>query len=164
MKSLKVISVLLVCIFFSAAVAICAQEQNTINILEQLSQELERGKVVTPREWRAIKNPIRNMLNQGATREDLRNMLEDLSRKDLRGRDLENTVNAVNDLVNKGENPKEAGNIVSQAAHAAQAQGLKGKDLAAKVHEAVGQRKQELEKTQKMKQEGKGRGVNKGKK
>lgn len=183
MKSLRIISVLLVCIFFSAAVAIYAQEQNNSNILEQLSQELERDKVFTPREFKAIKNPIKNMLNKGATKEGLRNMLEDLSKKDLRGRDLENMVNAVNDLVNKGVHPREAGNIVSQAAHAAQAQGLKGKALAAKVHEAIHQRKQGLENPEKIKQEikrkergkeepglaptggqGKGRELNKGKK
>ncbi|MEI8350556.1 MAG: hypothetical protein WCI77_10450 [Candidatus Omnitrophota bacterium] len=81
-------------------------------------------------------------------------MLEDLSRSEVRGKDLEKTVKDANDLVNKGEHPKEAGNIVSQAAHAAQVQGLKGRDLAAKVHEAIRQRKQEREKTKEMKQEG----------
>jgi len=155
MKSLRIISVLLVCLFFSAIVSLYAQEQNTNKIMEQLNQELEKDKVFTPRELKTIKKPVKNMLDKGATKEDLKNMLEDLSRSEVRGRDLENTVNAANDLVNKGEHPKEAGNIVSQAAHAAQAQGLKGRDLAAKVHEAIRQRKQEREKTKKMKQEDK---------
>ena len=34
----------------------------------------------------------------------------------------------MNDLVNNGTNPKEAGNLVSQAATQAYAEGLKGKD------------------------------------
>jgi hypothetical protein len=153
MKSLRIISVLLVCIFFSATVFLYAQEQNTNKIIEQLNQELEKDKVFTRRELRTIKKPVKNMLDKGATKEDLKNMLKDLSRSGVRGKDLENTVNAANDLVNNGENPKEAGNIVSQAAHAAQAQGLKGRDLAAKVHEAIRQRKQEREKTKKTKQE-----------
>ena len=51
----------------------------------------------------------------------------------------------MNDLVNDGEDPKVAGNIVSQAAHSAQLEGLRGKDLAARVHAAIQQRKQERE-------------------
>jgi hypothetical protein len=183
MKSLRIISVLLVCIFFSTVVSLYAQEKNTNNIMEQLNRELEKDKVFTPWELKTIKRPVKNMLDKGATKEDLKNMLEDLSKKEIRGEDLENTVNAANDLVNKGEHPREAGNIVSQAAHAAQAQGLKGRDLAAKVHEAIRHRKQEREKMKEMKREGKrkergkeepgwvpaggqgkGRGVNKGKK
>lgn len=37
---------------------------------------------------------------------------------------------------------KEAGNTVSQAAHTAKAEGLKGQELAGKVHEAVDARKE----------------------
>jgi len=156
LKSLRIISVFFVCLFFSAAaVSLYAQEKNTNKIVEQLNQELEKDKVFTSRELKTIKNPVKNMLDKGATKEDIKNMLEDLSKSEVRGRDLENTVNAANDLVNKGEHPREAGNIVSQAAHAAQAQGLKGKDLAAKVHDAIRQRKQEREKIGEVRQEGK---------
>ena len=44
------------------------------------------------------------------------------------------------------EQDKETGNVVSQAAHKAQAEGLKGEDLAAKVHEAIEERKESREK------------------
>lgn len=40
---------------------------------------------------------------------------------------------------------KGSGNAVSQAAHAARAEGLKGKDLAEKVHEAIENRKESKE-------------------
>ncbi len=152
MKSLRIIGVLIVCIFFSVAVSLSAQEQSTDKIIEQLNRELYNDKAFTRRELKTIEKPIKNMLDKGATKEGLKNMLENLSKKEIRGKDLESTVNAANDLVNKGEHPKEAGNIVSQAAHAAQAQGLKGRDLAAKVHEAISQRKQEQEKTKEMRQ------------
>ncbi|MBN1914238.1 MAG: hypothetical protein JW788_07570 [Candidatus Omnitrophica bacterium] len=154
MKSFRIISMLFVCIFFLATVSLYAQGQNTDNIMKQLNQELEKEKVFTPQELKTIKKPIKNMLDKGAIKEDLKNMLKDLSKEEVRGKDLESIVNTANDLVNNGEHPKEAGNIVSQAAHAAQAQGLKGRDLAAKVHEAIRQRKQGREKTNKMKQEG----------
>jgi NIMA (never in mitosis gene a)-related kinase len=57
------------------------------------------------------------------------------------------------DLVNEGESPKEAGNVVSQAAAQAHQQGLKGKDLAAKVHEAVQQRKAQKDEAKKKERE-----------
>ncbi|MEI8350557.1 MAG: hypothetical protein WCI77_10455 [Candidatus Omnitrophota bacterium] len=66
MRSLIIITVLVVCIFFSAAVSIHAQEKNADKIMEQLNQELEKDKVFTPRELETIKNPVKNMLNKGA--------------------------------------------------------------------------------------------------
>jgi hypothetical protein len=56
-------------------------------------------------------------------------------------------------LITNGENPKNAGNIVSRAAHEAHAQGLKGRDLANKVHEAIQKRKQERNRLKQLKKE-----------
>ena len=52
----------------------------------------------------------------------------------------------------EGKGPeKETGNVVSRAAHKAQEEGLKGEDLAEKVHEAIAERKEahEAEKLEK---------------
>jgi len=51
---------------------------------------------------------------------------------------------SVKDLMKHGASAEDAKNVVAQAAHQAKAQGLKGKDLAAKVHEAVKARKAQM--------------------
>lgn len=102
-----------------------------------------RQKGISEKDINLVQKPINNMLKQGATREDIEKVISDLSEKGMKGRNLRNTLIAMNDLINNGENPKNAGNIVSRAAHEAHAQGLKGRDLANKVHEAIQQRKKE---------------------
>jgi mannitol-specific phosphotransferase system IIBC component len=59
--------------------------------------------------------------------------------------DAPSVSSSVKTLVESGASADEAKNVVAQAAHQAKAQGLKGKDLAAKVHEAVKARKAQLE-------------------
>jgi len=142
---------LVTCIGFLLAALAYAEQQDSNAILSQLNKELEKDAVFTPHDLRPIEKPLKNMLDKGATKEDLKNLLKDLSQKKIKGSELKNTVDSMNDLVNSGENPKEAGNIVSRAAHLAQAQGLKGTALAAKVHEAIKQRKAEREKLKEQK-------------
>ena len=61
--------------------------------------------------------------------------------------DVSSVSSSVKTLIDSGASADEAKNVVAQAAHQAKAQGLKGKDLAAKVHEAVKARKAQLEET-----------------
>jgi len=131
---------------FLLAALVYAQEQDSSVIVDQLNNELEKEAAFTPQDLNPIKKPLKNMLDKGAAKEDLKKVLKDLSENRIKGKDLKNTVDSMNDLVNSGESPKEAGNIVSRAAHLAQAQGLKGTALVAKVHEAIKQRKAEREK------------------
>jgi len=102
-----------------------------------------RQKGISEKDITLVQKPINNMLTQGATREDIEKVIIDLQEKGMKGQNLRNSLISMNDLINNGENPKNAGNIVSRAAHEAHAQGLKGRDLANKVHEAIQQRKQE---------------------
>jgi len=119
-----------------------AQEERPPIIAEVLSNELEQ-EGVAKEDVGAIKNTIKEMLDQGASKEEIKSVVSDLNKKGVKGAELKESVDSVNNLVKEGEDIKEAGNIVSKAAHAAKAEGLKGKDLAAKVHEAIQQRKQE---------------------
>lgn len=145
MRKNLIIALLLVGLTFWSSSQTHAQIKDKNAILKYLNSELEKEAGFTPRELKSIEGPLKNMLDKGATKNDLKGVLVDLSKKDIKGDNLKNTVNSMNDLVNSGESPKEAGNIVSHAAHQALAQGLKGKDLAAKVHEAISQRKIERE-------------------
>ena len=151
MKRILRMGTFMVCIGFLFAAFAYAQKQDSNAIVNQLNNELEKAAVFTPQDLKPIEKPLKNMLDKGATKEDLRNLLKDLSRKEIKGKELKNTVDSMNDLVNSGENPRGAGNIVSRAAHLAQAQGLKGTALAAKVHEAIRQRKAEREKLKEQK-------------
>jgi hypothetical protein len=84
-----------------------------------------------------LKEPVKEMLANGASKDDIVKPLVELSKNEVKGNDLKNSAESMNELVKSGATPKEAGNVVSQAAHQAQAEGIKGKALAAKVHEAV---------------------------
>jgi hypothetical protein len=139
-----------VCLFSGT---VFAAEKDTNAIVEQLNAELEKAKVFVPDELKSIDKPMKNMVDKGATKDELKKVLTDLANAGAKGGTLKSSVESMNDLVNSGETPKEAGNIVSQAAHQAKAAGLKGKDLAAKVHEAIKQRKAEKEKLKKEKKE-----------
>jgi len=128
------------------ASTVLAAEQETAAVVSQLSNELQKERVATSTELKAMHGYMKNMIDKGATKEDLKKTMVDLSKKGIKGEDLKNSMNSMNELVNSGDTAKEAGNTVSAAAHQAKMQGLKGKDLAAKVHEAVRQRKMDMEK------------------
>jgi hypothetical protein len=146
MERLLRTGILMFCTVFLWAALAYAQEQDSNAIVNQLNTELEKEATFTPQDLKPIGKPLKNMLDKGAAKEDLKKVLKDLSEKGIKGKDLKSTVDSMNDLVNSGESPKEAGNIVSRAAHQAQAQGLKGTALAAKVREAIKQRKAERDK------------------
>ena len=69
--------------------------------------------------------------------------------------DASSVSSSVKTLVDSGASADEAKNIVARAAHQAKAQGLKGKDLAAKVHEVAKARKAQLEEAKKKAKEAK---------
>ena len=129
-------------ICFLSSVDIFAQEEDAAAVAEELSSELQ-SEGVPEADVQGIQKPIKEMLKKGAGKKDIKNAVSDLSKNGVKGKDLKKSVDSMNDLVQDGESPEEAGNIVSKAAKEARAQGLKGRDLAAKVHEAIEQRKQE---------------------
>jgi hypothetical protein len=112
-----------------------------------------RQKGISENDITLAQKPINKMLKQGATRMDIERVIIDLSEKGMEGQNLRNSLISMNDLINDGEHPQNAGNIVSRAAHEAHAQGLKGRDLANKVHEAIQQRKQERNRLKQLKKE-----------
>lgn len=69
--------------------------------------------------------------------------------------DVSSVSSSVKTLVDSGASAEEAKSIVAQAATQAKAQGLKGKDLAAKVHEAAKARKGQFEEAKKKAKEAK---------
>ena len=153
MKRSMVIGFCLISVVCLFSGTVFAAEKDTNAIVEQLNAELEKAKVFVPDELKSIDKPMKNMVDKGATKDELKKVLTDLANAGAKGGTLKSSVESMNDLVNSGETPKEAGNIVSQAAHQAKAAGLKGKDLAAKVHEAIKQRKADKEKLKKEKKE-----------
>jgi hypothetical protein len=84
-----------------------------------------------------LKEPVKEMLANGASKDEVVKPLAELSKNDVKGNDLKNSAESMNELVKSGATPKEAGNVVSKAAHQAQAEGIKGKALADRVHQAV---------------------------
>jgi KaiC/GvpD/RAD55 family RecA-like ATPase len=149
----RIFSVIIALILvFCATLAYAQQETN--KIMDELNKELEQDKVFLPKELKEINKSLRNAMEQGVTKEDLKAILVDLKKKESNVKDTKKTIDIMIDLIKSGVGPKEAGNIVSQAAHLAKAQGLKGKALAAMVHEAIRIRKAEQEKLkQQMKEE-----------
>lgn len=152
MKKILVILTLLSLVGLVTSIYAVAQEKNVDAACAELAGEL-RQEGVSRRDVKAIEVPVKNMLKKGATKKNIKDAVGNLSAGGVKGKALRQSVEAMNELVQDGENSKVAGNIVSRAAHRAQAQGLKGKDLAAKVQEAVQQRKQEREKQRQRKKE-----------
>ena len=152
MKRILVILTLLSLVGFVTSIYAVAQEKNVDATCAELAGEL-RQRGVSRRDVKAIEEPVKKMLRKSATKKNITDAVGNLSAGGVKGKALAQSVEAMNELVEDGENPKVAGNIVSRAAHRAQAQGLKGEDLAAKVREAVQQRKQERKKIKQQKKE-----------
>lgn len=116
-------------------------QQDTNKIMGELNKELEQEKAFLPKELKDMDKSLRNCLEQGVKKEDLKAILLNLKNNETKAKDTKKTIDVMVDLMESGVSAKEAGNIVSQAAHQAKAQGLKGADLAARVHEAIRIRK-----------------------
>lgn len=153
MKRSNVMVMVFGCICLSLSSTTILRAEDAATTASQVTSELRKSRVVTRGEAVAIQVPLKDMAEKGASKEELKSVVTDLSNKRVRGDDLKQSVNSIKDLVNEGESPKEAGNVVSQAAAQAHQQGLKGKDLAAKVHEAVQQRKAQKDEAKKKERE-----------
>jgi hypothetical protein len=132
-------------VILAFCVSLAYAQQETNQIMEELNKELEQEKVFLPRELKDMDKSLRNSVEHGLSKEDLKTILSDLKNKEVDHKEIKNTIDAMNDLLKAGIEPKEAGNIVSQAAHLAKDEGLKGTALAARVHEAIQTRKAEHE-------------------
>lgn len=143
MKKIIFFTAIGIILVFCASLVYAQQETN--KIMQQLNKELEQEKVFLPNELKDMNQPLRNCLERGVASQDLKAILVDLKSKESSAKDTKKTIDLMVDLIKFGVSPKEAGNIVSQAAHQAHAQGLKGQALAAKVHEAIRLRKAEHE-------------------
>ena len=126
---------------FCVNLAYAQQEAN--QIMRELNKELEREKVFLPEELKDMDSSLRNCLEHGVKKEDLKGILLDLKNNQTKAGDTKKTIDVMVDLIKSGVSAKEAGNIVSQAAHLAKEQGLKGTALAARVREAIQIRKAE---------------------
>jgi len=94
-------------------------------------------KGMIPADVEGVKKEMEDMLEKGATKDEIEKPALGLSKNGVTGKDLRRSIDLMNDLIKSGKAPKEAGNIVSQAVHQAQAEGLRGTALADKVHEAI---------------------------
>lgn len=149
MKKSSLMLVILGCACFLLLTTLIARAEDAESTVNQLNSELQQSGVITQDEANAIKSPIKDMVEKGASKEELKSIVTELSDKGVKGSDLKKSVNSMRDLVNAGEAPKEAGSVVSQAVAQAHEQGLRGKDLAAKVHEAIKQRKAQKDEVKK---------------
>ena len=151
MKKLSIIGLLLCCAIFLIVSASYSAE-DTDKVLNELQSELQ-NKGMPAAEIAKVKKPVKEMLGKGATKDGLKGVLLDLSNNGVKGKDLRNSVDSMNNLIKSGESPQEAGNIVSRAVHQGQAQGLRGKALADRVHQAVHQMQTEKKELKEMKKE-----------
>jgi len=136
MKNNVVLAItVLFCASLCFSAALYAEDVNAA--AKNLSSEIRQEAGLTDSEQKLIHSSVKEMLGQGADKDDIRNAVSGMAKKGIRGEDLKVSVESMKDLVKGGKSPKDAGNIISQAAHQAKAEGLKGKDLASRVHEAV---------------------------
>jgi len=122
-----------------------ATAEDTTGELGTLKSDLQNSGV-SAEDTAAIAGPLEEMMEEGATADELKNAVSGLAGMGLKGKELKESVDEMSDLIEHGEKPAEAGNLVSQAAKQAKEQGLQGKALSDKVHEAVELRKQTMHK------------------
>src|SRR3989338_2972833 len=127
MRKTAVASIILfvLSLFFSAGLYAEEPDQTA----KELSAQLQKEVGLTESERKSIDAPVREMLRGGAGKEDIKNAVSGLAKGGIRGEELKSSVQSMHEMVRKGSGVAEAGNIVSQAAHQAKSEGLKGKDL-----------------------------------
>jgi|GEM_PF-909178 len=122
-----------------------AQERNVNVELSQLRSELLNSKLPL-KDMNSITQVVRNLLNQGSDKNDLRGIVLNIAKKGISGKDLNSSLESVSALVEAGVKTGEAGNVVLGGIDKGLAYGFKGGDvgLMAKVQEAVKQKKEQL--------------------
>jgi hypothetical protein len=157
MKKLWVIGIMIGLVGFLALAPAYAAE-DTEKSFNEIKQDLQKNGLLAE-EIDEAKGPIVEMLEKGATKEEIEKPLLDLSSNGVGGIDFKASADSMNDLVKSGKSPKEAGSVVSDAVAQAKTEGLTGAALAdkvnqaAKVMQAQKQEAQELKKEQKENQE-----------
>lgn len=164
MKRAIMICMIIICFGLISIYPVPAWGAKKSDEFKEVASELVKGGV-SEKDIDKMQGSMENMFRKGANKEDVKTVVINLTRMGLFGRELTDSVKNVSDLVNEGENVKEAGNVVSKAAHEAKRKGLKGRALAAEVHKAVRQRKEERNKAKQAKkaQKQKAKGVPAGK-
>jgi hypothetical protein len=104
---------------------------------KELSSEIGKEAGLTSSEQESIDHSIKGMMDEGAGKEDIKNAVSGMINDGIRGEDLKNSSEALKELIKSGNSPTEAGHIVSQAVLQAQAEGLKGEELANRIQKAV---------------------------
>lgn len=110
----------------------------------QLKTDLQ-GKGLAVSDINAAAQSVKTMLNLGASPGDMKNLLLDFSKKGFKGNDLGKLSGMVSELMKSRMPVKGAEGVVSQAVKRAEASGLKGKELIAKVQSVVNEKKAQLD-------------------
>ena len=108
-----------------------------------------KTKGLSQNEIDPMERSIRSMLKHGVKSQSLVYAIVNLKKKGIKGGDLKNCVNFMNDLIVDGETNRRSIYIVSKAARKARKKGLKDKEFADKVREAV---KKNIEKRRELRQ------------
>ncbi len=118
------------------------------NTFEQLKSELKKEDV-SDEFIKISESSVKRMIAAAVPIADVRSVLLDLWTQRVKGRALKNSVAAVAELVESGDNILEAAKIASGAAHQAESEGLSGFGVAMRVKRAVQDRKAYLKTSKK---------------
>ncbi|MGE5279273.1 MAG: hypothetical protein ACM3L6_00830 [Deltaproteobacteria bacterium] len=102
-----------------------------------------QAKGVSSADMNEIKAPVKEMLQRGASKEELGDAIAELAAGGVKGKDLKKTLESMNEMEKGGMSPGETGNLVSEVAHQARMEGVKGTGLADRVHQAIQERREQ---------------------
>ena len=145
MKKLIFIAALISLFSCSFLYSAHTQDQDVNVTLRQLEGELSNLRVPVS-DINSITPVLRNLLNQGATKGDLMNMMSSMAKKGLIGKELYTYFASMSTLIEAGAEAGEAGDVVLQAIDQGLAYGFKGGDLGltVKVQEIIEKKKAQL--------------------
>jgi uncharacterized protein YdgA (DUF945 family) len=107
MKKFWVIGIIIGLAGFLALTPAYAAE-DTEKSFNEIKEDLQKNGLTTE-EINEAKGPIVEMLEKGATKEEIEKPLLDLSKNEVKGKDFKASVDSMNDLVKSGKSPQEAG-------------------------------------------------------
>ena len=123
-------------------------DEQAQRVMDAIKAQLwSRGVKAT--EFDQIKQPVEEMLLNGAGPAEVTKAVTELTFGGYRGDDLKNSLDAMNDMVKNGVPAREAGLMITQLSR----QGLRGKDLServkamAKIQESMHQARKPVQKT-----------------
>ncbi len=142
MKRLLFIYIVSIFLVFFALDFVLAYQDYNVEVAGELTSDL-KIKGISEADIKGMEGSLKNMLKLGVTKEDINMIISDLSNSGMQGKYIRSSLELVNDLIVRGENPKGAINIVSKVLSDAKAKGLKGKGFSKKVIGLLKQRRQE---------------------